>query len=105
MKLLIDLVKILFAIYLFAFAGAVVGGFVGLVLFGLQLLDIDHVLWFVGVAAPLFVVWGFLGNGNGSSVAAHAEREPKAKRLFASSDLFDDGPFIEMPPHGGIWRV
>lgn len=102
MKLLIDLVRILLAIYLFAFAGAVVGSFVGFVLFGLQLLDIDHVLWIVGVAVPLLVVWSFLGDGNGSSVEAHAVRERKTKRLFGSSDLFDDGPFRDASPH---WQM
>jgi hypothetical protein len=104
MKLIIALIRILFAVYLFAFAGAVVGGFAGLMLAGFQLLAFDHVLWFVEAGAPLFVIWGFAGNGNGGSDEPFEARKPKAKRLFGSSDLFDDGPFIEMPPHCGIWH-
>jgi hypothetical protein len=37
-------------------------------------------------------------NGSEKSLEAHAEREPKAKRLFGFNDLFDDGPFIECLP-------
>jgi len=68
MKIIITLLRLVFAIYLLVFAGAVVGGFAGLALVVLDLFEFDHVLWLMEAGAGLLVVWGFVATGDGSTV-------------------------------------
>lgn len=102
MKFIITLLRLLFAICLLAFAGAIVGGLVALMLAGLDLLEFRHILWLMEAGAALFVVWGFVATGDVSSVELPEARKPKARAI----DLFDDdGPFIDMRLHHGIWPM
>lgn len=102
MKIIITLFRLLFAIYLLAFAGAIVGGFTGLTLAVLDLLEFDHVLWLMEAGAGLLIVWGFVATGDGSTVEFSESPKPKAHAI----ELFDDeGPFINLHPHEGIWPM
>jgi hypothetical protein len=105
MAFIIKLFQILFAVYVFAFAGAAVGGFAGLMLAGIDMLEFQHVPRLMEIGAPLFVVWGFLGAGGGGSVEYYAPRKATTMHTLGSSDLFDDSLLIHWNWDDDAWRI
>ena len=101
MNFIITLIRILFAVYAFAFAGTAIGGLAGLMLVGLDLLEFHHILWLMEAGAALFVVWGFSASGNGGSIELSETRKPKTRAV----ELFDDNVFIEGYVSCGIWHA
>lgn len=90
MKFILSLLKILAAIYIFAFAGAVPGAFVGFIFAVLGVVDFHQVTWFMGVGGALFVVRGFTSSGVGSDELPEPRQKPKHTAVSSPSDLWDD---------------
>jgi len=90
MKFILALLKILAAIYIFAFAGAVPGAFAGFIFAVLGVVDFQQMTWFMGVGGALFVVWGFTSSGGGSDELPEPRQKPKQTALSSPSDLWDD---------------
>ena len=100
MKIIFILFRLLAAIWLLAFAGAVVGGSVGLMLVGLDLLDFHHVYWLAESGAAVLVVWGFSATGSCSSDDRCEAPAIKARSI----ELFDVDFLIETRMSCGIWH-
>lgn len=90
MKLILSLLKILFAIYIFAFAGAVLGAFVGFIFAALGVVDFQQMTWFMGIGGALFVVCGFTSSGESSDELPEPRQKPKHTALSSPWDLWDD---------------
>lgn len=93
MNFTFSLFKILFAICIFAFAGAVPGALVGFMFAVLGVVDFQQMTWFMAVGGALLVVRGFASSEESSDELPEPHRKRKHTAVGSPCDLWgDDDP-------------